>query len=266
MNTLTVGGVDLTATYGVYVDSSMSFDKPKKNIETVSIPGRNGDLVIDYGTFQNIAITYPCFIKENFDTNYNALMKKLALMSGYQQITCSNDSTHYREGVPIIQQSPTVKRINKDGYFDLMFNCKPQRFLANQSAENIPTTADGTPPSGSLVKDNANGLTLKPTISFKGYGVLRFQVYLPDIIAPVEDITITAADRGTSNPQTLMIDCETMECYRQFGRFTVSQNSYVSFSPNEYPYVPSGGKAYIWVKSGENHFTNPTIDWKEWDL
>jgi len=261
MNTLTVGGVDLTATYGVYVDSSMSFDKPKKNVETVSIPGRNGDLVIDYGTFQNIVVTYPCYIRGNFDTNFNALMKKLATMSGYQQITCSNDSTHFREGIPIIQQSPTVKRINTDGYFDLAFNCKPQRFLSGQTSVNIPSASSA---SGALDKDNTNGLTLAPSISVKGYGTIHFQTVINAGSLIINAVTITVA--SNSLPVDIIINCEKMECYSGILPFITSRNNLVSFSPNTFPSVPTGATASIWIDSSNNHFSLAKINWKEWDL
>ena len=259
MNTLTVGGVDLTATYGVYVDSSMSFDKPKKNVETVSIPGRNGDLVIDYGTFQNIVVTYPCYIRGNFDTNFNSMMKALAVMSGYQKITCSNDSTHFREGVPLIQQSPTVKRINKDGYFDLAFNCKPQRFLSGQSSVTIPSASSD---SGGLTKDNTNGLTLAPIISVSGYGAIKFRARFGTHFFDI--ITITVANNSELLPIT--INCEKMECYGGASPFLHSCNNLVSFSPNNYPSVPTGGSATIWVDSSNNHFSSAKIAWREWDI
>ena len=54
---LKIGGIEVTrhqvtADYNLYVDTAIAFNKPKKNIETVNVPGRSGeiaDIALDSG-------------------------------------------------------------------------------------------------------------------------------------------------------------------------------------------------------------------------
>ena len=45
-NNLIFGGVD-TKNYGVVIDGEAVFDAPERDVEVVTIPGRNGTLQID---------------------------------------------------------------------------------------------------------------------------------------------------------------------------------------------------------------------------
>lgn len=244
-HTLSVGGVDLTATYGLYVDTAMSYNKPAKNVETISIPGRNGDLVIDYDTFKNVVITYPCFMKGNFDEDFWRLMSALAGMKGYQQIICSNDPNRYREGVPIIQQNPKVKRLNKDGYFDLLFNCKPQRYEYPQTWEEI---------TGSQIY-SGSPLTFRPIFKVTGSGTITVAVTHQGEQNPYKTYTITV----TSNTGVLYIDCESMECYKDSRTFA---NNLVTLSPNEYPVFEQGSRQIV----STSGFTKVEINERLWYL
>lgn len=207
INTLRVNGIDLTNTYGMYVDGSLSLNKPSKRVDTISVPGRSGDLVIDYGTFENLVITYPCMIREYFDYLFNFLVNDLAKMRGYVKIECSNDTQHYREGVPIIPQTPTVKRIGNEGYFDLSFNCKPFRML-NSGDQNI--VQSGSP----ITANNPTGFDAEPLLRFRGYGEISFVNYYgtsyeifvdqhPDgyITIDCDRMLVASNSIGLNNPQ-----------------------------------------------------------------
>lgn len=213
MNTLKVAGSTLA---NLWVDGALSYNKPAKNVSTVSIPGRSGDLVIDYGTWQNVMITYPCYMRGSFATNFATLVNTLGAMKGYQKIECSNDSTHFRLGVPVVPQAPTVKRIGEDGYFDLSFNCKPQRFLNSGETE--------TTYSANATITNPTQFDAKPLIRITGTGSCT-----------INGVTITV----TGSYSYVDIDCESMECY--YG--TSSANSLVSFSSNDFPVLSPGNNA-----------------------
>lgn len=132
MNILKINGTALT---GIYVDAAVSFNKPAKRVETFSVPGRNGDLVIDEGTFDNVLISYPVYEKSTFPDEFDAIVNWLASLQGYQRIECSNDPNHFRLGRFVVPQTPTAKRLNKDGYYTLTFDCKPQRWLLSGEEE-----------------------------------------------------------------------------------------------------------------------------------
>lgn len=126
MNILKINGQTLT---GIYVDAAVSFNKPAKRVQTFEVPGRNGNLIIDEGTFDNVLISYPVYEKDTFPAEFDDLVNWLASLEGYQRIECSNDPDHYRMGRFVVPQTPTAKRLNRDGYYQLSFDCKPQRWL-----------------------------------------------------------------------------------------------------------------------------------------
>lgn len=155
MNILKINGQALE---GIYVDAAISFNKPAKRVSTYSVPGRNGDLVIDEGTFDNVLITYPVFEKSTFPTEFDEIVNKLAALEGYQRIECSNDPQHYRLGRFVVPQNPTAKRLNRDGYWQLSFDCKPQRWLLSGEED---TEIDANPIaeySGDIVSFDAVAL------------------------------------------------------------------------------------------------------------
>ena len=132
MNTLKINGTTLT---GIYVDAAVSYNKPAKNVTNYRIPGRNGALIIDEGTFDNVLISYPVYEKDTFPTEFDQLVNYLASLEGYQRIECSNDPGHFRLGRFVVPEAPTAKRLNRDGFYTLTFDCKPQRFLTSGEAE-----------------------------------------------------------------------------------------------------------------------------------
>ena len=135
LQTMTVDGVDLHERFGVYIDTSLIFNKPKKDVEVISIPGRDSALIVDYGTFQNFVLTVPCFMKDDnaldFADRYTLLIDFLGSIRNYVRIRFSNEPAHFRIGYPIMGQAPTIKRLNREGRFDLSFNCRPFRYLRN---------------------------------------------------------------------------------------------------------------------------------------
>lgn len=211
MNTLTINSSALT---GIYVDAALSFNKPAKRVETFSVPGRNGDLIIDEGTFDNVLITYPCYEPNTFPTYYDTAVNTLAALRGYLKIECSNDSTHFRRGRFIVPSDPVVKRVNKDGFFDLAFDCKPPRWLT--SGETVTTLSA----SGTIT--NPSKFASQPLIRIYGTGKVT-----------VSGTEITVASH---NQSYVDVDCEMMDCFCG----TTNMNSYVSFSTNDFPTLASG--------------------------
>lgn len=213
MNILSINGIALT---DIYVDASLSFNKPVKDVETFSIPGRSGALVIDNDTWQNVLITYPCYSKTlaAFDT----VVQTLGAMKGYQKVECSDDSTHFRMGVPIVPQAPEVHFLNQRFFFDLSFNCKPQRFLTSGETEVIK---------------NATGTISNPTL-YASQPLLR--IYGTGTFT-INGVGITVGSHGQSYVD---VDCAMMDCYNG----ATSLNQYISFSGNDFPTLAPGSNSF----------------------
>lgn len=211
MNTLTINSTTLS---GIYVDASQSFDKPGKRVDTYSIPGRSGDLVVDEGTFNNVVIKYDCYEPGTFPTKLDSIVNTLGALDGYMRIECSNDSTHYRLGRFLSAISPTAKFLNTIGYYTLSFDCKPQRWLT--SGETVTTLSA----SGTIT--NPSTFASQPLIRIYGTGKVT-----------VSGTEITVASH---NQSYVDVDCEMMDCFCG----TTNMNSYVSFSTNDFPTLASG--------------------------
>ncbi len=115
--------------FGVWISGGGTFNAPARDVETMSIPGRNGDLTHDNGRFSNITVTYPAFISRRFQPRIDGFRAFLASQIGYKRL---EDTYHpdeyrlamYRNGLEV---SPSAR--NLAGSFNIQFDCKPQRFL-----------------------------------------------------------------------------------------------------------------------------------------
>ena len=124
-------GVDL-GDYGVCVIGRGTFNAPARDVEKIHVNGKNGDYLIDHGSFQNITVTYPdCCIIEDFPRNVRALRQLLYRDAGYHRLEDSYNPDTYRlaQFAGPFEAEVHTGRGNRSGTFPLNFDCKPQRFL-----------------------------------------------------------------------------------------------------------------------------------------
>lgn len=116
--------------FGVWASGLQIFETPAKRVERISVPGRNGDLIIEDGSFENVELTFKgCFIPNNFAENFSNFKSFLNRQKGYQRLELSWLPDEYRLATFADSISPTIKNWDGMGKFDITFNCKPQRFL-----------------------------------------------------------------------------------------------------------------------------------------
>lgn len=184
------GGTDLS-TFGVYVSGGGTFNAPTRAYDTVDVPGRDGAVILSEKRLENVELTYPAFVYTNYKTNMRSLRSFLLSKIGYQKLYDTYHPDEYR--LAVYQgglEAETVEKLNA-GNFDLVFNCKPQRWLT--SGEITQTfTADGT-------ITNPTYCNALPFIRVYGVGTLEIENY---------SLSITSADGYTD------IDCDIMEAYK----------------------------------------------------
>lgn len=177
VNYFTFGGIK-SSDYGIYISGEGVFNAPKRDVEKYSIPGRNGDFILDKGRFENIEVRYPVFNYEknlsDFETKLSNFRNALASKKGYQRLTDTFHTDEYRmaafvEGVEVIPV-----KYNTASEFEIVFNCKPQRFLT--SGETATAVASG----GTIT--NPTLFDASPLIECKGYGNVSVGDYSFDII------------------------------------------------------------------------------------
>lgn len=161
---LIFGGVN-SSDYGIYISGEGVFNAPKRDAEAITIPGRNGQFLLDQGRFENIRVTYPAHCKcadlNEFRTLLSNYRNALASQIGYQRLEDTFNGDEYRMGVFVDGFESEPFGYSTASAFDLVFDCKPQRFLKIgeipvpiESGDTItnPTLFDAKP----LVKFNAS--------------------------------------------------------------------------------------------------------------
>lgn len=130
--------------YGVYITDVEVFGAPKRKVQMISIPGRNGDYALDEGSFENITVKYECALGAGSESDFNdgisGFRNWLASKVGYKTLSDEINTGEFRKAVFLDgMEVPTLNK--KSGTFDVVFDCKPQRFL--DSGETPVTLTSG---------------------------------------------------------------------------------------------------------------------------
>ena len=83
--------------YGLKVKNSNHLSRPAKKIESISVPGRTGNLIIDDGSKENLQIELECFVDARSNANLPFLTKQIGAWLqdpiGYQTLTMYDGTT-----------------------------------------------------------------------------------------------------------------------------------------------------------------------------
>lgn len=171
--------------YGVYISGDAVYDSPERDVEMISIPGRNGTFALDKGRFNNIEVTYPAGVFSDSQTNFadkvSALRNQLASRTGYRRIEDEYHPDEYRMGVYKRGLEFDPVHYNEASEFEITFDCKPQRFLKSGETEiTIPSQGGGY---------NLTNPTLfesKPLLMVDGYG----DINIDDQVISIDNVVI----------------------------------------------------------------------------
>lgn len=140
INKVTYNGT-ASDTLGVFVTGTGSYDASEADVTAYSVPGKNGDILIPENRWKNIEIIYPAFVVD-FSNRVQAIRNWLTSSLGYTTLSDSYDTTHYREAVALARKSFEPAMRVDGANFQLVFNCKPQRFLNTGYDQVTLTTGD----------------------------------------------------------------------------------------------------------------------------
>lgn len=226
-NYFTFGDID-SRTYGVFISGSGVYDSPKRNYTEVAVAGRNGTLLIDQGSFENISLTYPAFIGgANWKENLTAFRGALCSQIGYKNLIDTYHSDEIRQGCFMSAFNVKPSWAHDAGEFDITFNCKPQRFLAS-GQETITLTSSGT-------VHNPTPFPCKPLLNVTGYGTILFSV------GRALELNI-----ANTYPE-ITIDCETCNC-TYLDLDNANDAVFATYQSGEFPYLKAGD-TYISIPS-----------------
>ena len=201
--------------YGIYISGEGVYNAPERVVEMVSIPGRNGALAMDEGRFENIEITYPAGTfgdtQSNFADKVKAFRNELCSRHTYVRLSDDYHTDEFRLALYKSGLEVEPASYNRAGEFNIVFTCKPQRFLT--SGESTTTLTS----SGTI--SNPTNFDAQPLLVVTGTGTLT-----------VNGVQIAI----TASPTT--IDCESMEAYNG----TTSRNGNIALAPNRFPVLSPG--------------------------
>lgn len=190
---LRFGDID-TKGYDVFISGDAVFNSPSRDVEMIEIPGRNGSYALDKGRFSNIEVSYPAGIgtqnEAEFRRKIESLRNALSSKVGYQRLEDDYNGEEYRLAVykSGLDVNPKMLRA---GEFDIVFDCKPQRFLKIGEIE--------TPVSSGGIITNPTLFESHPLLKTEGYGNININGE-PIIVnsVPLGDVTLVNGFQETS--------------------------------------------------------------------
>ena len=199
----------------IQVQTEPSYDFPEKDYDVTHVPGRNGDIVIDQGSWQNVSRKYNLAMdagKISYTEVASKLVQWLHSASGYARLEDSYEPDFYR--MAMYKDSGSISNIfNKAGQIDVEFTCKPQRYFKSGEAADIFVA--------SSEYRNPTDFPAKPLVKIHGsgsgvVGIGTYTVTINDII------------------DGMIVDSEQQDTYKDH----MNCNSKVSIT--EYPKLVSG--------------------------
>lgn len=238
--------------FGIYISGEGTFNAPVRKGSVVSVPGRNGDLFIDGGAFENIEVTYPAYFYEptlqDFSTTINNFRNAMLGQKGYQTLTDTFNTGEYRKGLFVAGLEVSPVMYNTAATFDLVFNCKPQRFLTSgQTYYTVPADTDYT--------------FTNPT-PFDSFPYMELNSGYYGATITINGVAITIA--ATNSSRTLSIDTATGDAYLFYNG--QNMNQYISIPGNEFPRFVPGENTVRFTKGSASSSTTLNIRPNWWRI
>jgi len=219
--------------YGIYLTGISIGGTPERDLSYMPVAGRNGDLLIDNKRWKNIDITYHCAIATDFAERFDRFKNDLLQQTGYQRLSDTIYPDVFRMGVVQKAITPETMRLNRTGKFDVVFNCKPQRFLVEDTYPTTLTADNIDAETGAASFWNTSGQPARPLITVYGTapGTLTIGTVTVKILALTDFITI---------------DCDLMTAYRQVGDAAAENKNADIYAP-DFPELGLGKNLISWT-------------------
>lgn len=237
-----------TADMGVVVQTPPTYSFPEKGYDVVSIEGRSGDIVIPKDSYSNVRKSYQiaAVFKPNstFISNAGELIDWLMSTKGYARLEDSYEPDFYRMAL-YRSQGEFTNFYDQVTTMNLMFECKPQRYLkSGETLISIPTNGV------EFELYNPEGYTSLPLIKVSGK-VINIEIFAGDKYHKVEI-------NNEEIVNDITIDSELQDCY-----ITERFLNNVTTLTNEFPKLYSG---YNRIKITGENVSNAFIKPNWWRL
>ena len=201
--TFYLDGID-SRSAGIQLQAPIEFSEAVPVVKAQTIPGRNGDLILETGSYENRSGSASCFcLQKDVEKAVSSAGRFLMGKKGYRRLETSDDPDHY--WMARVENSPQIAmRLRTLAPFEIGFDCKPQRFV--KSGENAVVFTD----NGSLF--NQYGQIALPFITLYGQGAGRLTI--GDCVVDVKALD-----------GTLYLDSDTQNAYNNNGNQNLNINA-----------------------------------------
>lgn len=210
-NEMTFNGVDFGAQFHAYVATSNFLDGASKDIDSVKVLGRSGNLQVFNNRYNNMTLRVLVYVTENMKTNMDAMRSYLSSCVSYQIYTETLNPDEYRLASFKQAFAPDLYDIN-GGTVELEFDCMPQRWKTAGQAFTEFTE------SGTITNETL--FDAKPLIRVYGSGQFG-----------IGSETLTLSQAGQAYVD---IDCDSMNAYEG----STNMNQYLTVT--DFPVLAHG--------------------------
>lgn len=259
-NNINTGELPLSGVMsGVVVQTPPVYEFPTKKVDIYQIPGRNGDIVIDRNSYNNVNREYNIAAAfggtdKSFLETARMLVDYMSSATGYARLEDSYEPNYFRMALfrsggqlPNYYDAATA--------FVLKFECKPQRFL-KEGETSIPITVDT-----GWIKEivNQTNYVALPEISIDGTNLI---ITIQKETTPGSGLfeTTSVFSIATATGAGCKIDSELKDCYNSTGYL----NDH-SIAPDGFPKLYPG-KNKIIVTHDEGSITSVSVKPRWWVL
>lgn len=130
------------SSYGIKFQKEIEFEGAEPNVEAVSVPGRNGDILLLDGTYKNVKGTATCYcLSSNVAASITAVNQWLLADTGYRRLETLHEPEYYRMA-RVTKGAKLLPRLNKINAFEIELDCMPQKFLKSGETAILVNSGD----------------------------------------------------------------------------------------------------------------------------
>lgn len=213
-----------TADFAMHAEKYPGLGAPRRKVTKVQVPGRNGDIHYDEGAFENYPQRYECYFhgEQSAPDMAHGVKGWLLGAAGYRRLEDVYDPTHFRMA-SFTGPMDIENRLNQYGRCVVEFDCMPQAFLKGGEFP-VEFTTNGT-------LYNPTEFVAIPLVRLYGSG--SGSVGIGGVAVQVLEIE-----------DQLVLDCESMNCYRDGGE-GAAENKNRAIDAPEFPSLGPGENAII---------------------
>ena len=223
-----------TRNYGVIILGGDTFGAPERDVEVVTVPGRNGALTLDNGRYNNLTMKYKGVMRGNFASAFDTFKSAMLSKLGYLVLEDSYHTGGFRLARFTGGFKPETGVNNKSGAFEIEFDCYPQFYLSNGQSYSTVT-------SGATFS-NPTAFPCKPLIQMSFSSTPRSGT----VTVGGKTITVTAADASP-----IYIDCELQHAWYESSNVKYSQDSKITLTSGDFPELPAGNSVISYTGASQ---------------